>query len=116
MRQIEHKIQVSCVRWFRYQYQNKIIFAIPNGGARSVVTGAMLKAEGATKGVPDLLIPEPCGKYHGLFAEMKKPHGRTSHEQDMMIDALRDRGYYVAVCYDVEQFVNLVNNYFAERL
>lgn len=43
--------------WFRQTFKDVRIFAIPNGGARNVVTAARMKVEGVTAGVPDLYIP-----------------------------------------------------------
>ena len=112
MRNEEHNIQVACVRWFRLQYRNRLIFAIPNGGARSIVTGAMLKAEGATKGVPDLLIPEPHGEFHGFFVEMKTAKGTIKAEQKEMMRMLEERGYRCAVCRSFDDFRSIVAGYF----
>ena len=53
----EHLEQVRLVSWFRRQYPDTRIFAIPNGGGRSMAQGASLKAEGVTAGVPDIFIP-----------------------------------------------------------
>lgn len=38
----EHRIQVSCVRWFRMAHPQLAprLFAVPNGGRRDGVTGA----------------------------------------------------------------------------
>ena len=40
----ESQLQKSCVMWFRLQYPRLryLLFAVPNGGARSAVTGAIL--------------------------------------------------------------------------
>ncbi len=54
-----------------------LMHAIPNGGARgndsqtNKIRGAMLKAEGVKKGVPDIFLPVPLNGYHGLYIEMK---------------------------------------------
>ena len=66
----EHLEQVRLVSWFRRQWPNVRIFAIPNGGGRSMAQGASLKAEGVTAGVPDLHIPA-----WGLWVEMKRSTG-----------------------------------------
>lgn len=94
------------------QFRDRLIFAIPNGGARSIVTGAMLKAEGATKGVPDLLIPEPSGEFHGLFVEMKTVRGTIKAEQKEMMRMLEERGYRCAVCRSFDNFRLVVADYF----
>ena len=66
----EHLEQVRLVSWFRRQYPSVRIFAVPNGGARSGVQGAKLKAEGVSPGVPDLFIPA-----WNLWLEMKRETG-----------------------------------------
>lgn len=113
MRNDEHRLQCACVRWLRYQHPKVLCFAIPNGGARSALTGAMLKAEGVVAGVPDLLIAEPMGCYAGLFIEMKVKPNRPSNEQKEIISRLEDAGYRVAVCYSFEEFEKVVTDYMA---
>ena len=66
----EHLEQVRLVSWFRRSYPGVRVFAIPNGGARSGVQGASLKAEGVSPGVPDLFVPEWL-----LWVEMKREAG-----------------------------------------
>jgi len=66
----EHLEQVRLVSWFRKTYPSVRIFAIPNGGGRSMAQGASLKAEGVTAGVPDLYVPA-----WGLWVEMKRSTG-----------------------------------------
>jgi hypothetical protein len=53
----EHFEQCELVMWFRQTYFGVRVFAIPNGGQRSISTAARLKAEGVCAGVPDLFIP-----------------------------------------------------------
>ena len=63
-------MQRMCVGWFRLQYPavGKLLFAVPNGSRRDVVTGAILKWEGVVAGVADL-IPKKC--YASLCIEIK---------------------------------------------
>ena len=53
----EHAEQAGFVTWFRTKYPGTLIFAIPNGGKRDIVTAKKLQMEGVTPGVPDLFIP-----------------------------------------------------------
>ena len=58
----EHIEQVRFVSWWRKNYPEHKIYAIPNGGYRgdkkqSMIVGAKLKAEGVLRGVHDLHIP-----------------------------------------------------------
>jgi len=68
----EHLEQVRLVSWFRKTWPDVRIFAIPNGGGRSMAQGASLKAEGVTAGVPDLFVPA-----WSLWVEMKRTTGGT---------------------------------------
>lgn len=82
------------------------LFAIPNGGQRDKITAGKLKAEGVKRGVPDIMLPAPRGRFAGLFVEMKRPKatgqaaGATSEDQDSWIGYLRSAGYAVSVCFD----------------
>jgi hypothetical protein len=66
----EHLQQVRLVSWFRRQWPNVRIFAIPNGGGRSMAQGASLRAEGVQAGIPDLFVPAWL-----LWVEMKRETG-----------------------------------------
>ena len=59
---------------------NTFWFAIPNGGGRSAIEGAILKATGVRPGTPDM-----CFIHDGqpFFLELKAPGGRpTGHQLD----------------------------------
>jgi len=111
MRNNESRLQQQCVKWFRLQYPNILIAAIPNGGKRSVVTAAMLKREGALAGFPDLFIAKPNEFYSGLFVEMKWGNNKPTEQQKEVMQKLTDAGYKVAVCYSFDEFVNVVTSY-----
>lgn len=89
----EHYEQREFVRWFRQTYKDVRIFAIPNGGARSVSASGRLKAEGVSPGVPDLFVPE-----WRLWIEMKRQAGGVlSKQQKDWISYLALCGYKVVV-------------------
>ena len=56
MRHLESSLQIHCVRWFRYEHPDLVIFSIPNGGKRSAITAKIMKAEGQMPGVADLFV------------------------------------------------------------
>ena len=96
--QTEHEHQRELVSWFRKTYKARI-FAIPNGGYRGKATAMRLKAEGVSRGVPDLFVPA-----WGLWIEMKREQGGTlSPEQRDWIDYLSDNGYRCIVCKGFDQ-------------
>lgn len=89
----EHAEQVGFVTWFRLKFPGVLIFAIPNGGKRSLKTAKDLKAEGATPGIPDLFVPELK-----LWVEMKRASGGVlSQQQQQIIEYLGNCGYTVIV-------------------
>ncbi len=111
LRKNEHALQVACVRWIRARYPRLIIFAIPNGGARDAVTGARLKAEGATAGVPYLCVPLPRGGFSALYIEMKDGDTRVSAAQKEIIETLEKCGNKCVVCRSFDDFVASVTDY-----
>lgn len=113
MLNIESRIQQGCVRWFRLQYPeySTNFFSIPNGGLRSKVTGAILKSEGALAGVADLFLSVPNRFYHGLYIEMKKPKGRQQESQKLFQQAVEAQGYKYALCYSLDEFIAIINEY-----
>lgn len=91
----EHQEQLVVVAWLRARRIR--FFAVPNGGARSAITGARLRAEGQSAGVPDLIITTtPPGKF-GIVAvalEMKRRKGGSiSVEQREWLDHLKAQGW-----------------------
>ena len=124
MRDEEHNIQAACVRWFNLQWPEYrgLLFAIPNGGARSKATAGKLKAEGVVPGVADLILLVPrCVKahddegwyntIHALCIEMKTAKGRQSPEQKEWQAKVEGEGYRYAVCHSLDEFMAVVNGY-----
>ena len=127
MREEEHNIQAACVRWFNLQWPEYrgLLFAVPNGGARSKATAGKLKAEGVVAGVADLILlvpnnyetlatPRSGTWYHSIHAlciEMKTAKGRQSPEQKEWQAKVENEGYRYAVCHSIEEFMAVVNGY-----
>jgi len=114
MKHNESKLQQACVRWFRMQYPDKIIFAIPNGGKRDVREASRLKAEGVLAGVPDLFVPEARYGFHGLFIEMKFGDGKMTEAQEKICEDLKNLGYGVTTISTFEAFEKLMKSYFKD--
>jgi hypothetical protein len=89
----EHLEQVGFVAWFEARFPGVLIYAIPNGGRRSIKTGKDLKAEGVKAGMPDLHVPA-----WRLWIEMKRAKGgRLSQDQKAMAEYLEGIGHTVIV-------------------
>lgn len=107
MKHQESSLQTACVRWFRCQYPNLIIYAVPNGGSRNVREAQRLKAEGVLAGVADLVVMLPKGK--SLYIEMKvKGNRQTDNQKEFQKKAIT-LGYIYAVCYTFEEFCSIIN-------
>lgn len=87
------------------------IFAIPNGGKRDYKEAYFLKLEGCSAGVPDLFVPVPKGKYHGLFIEMKYGNNKATENQNRWIKYLNSVGYLAVVCYGCENAIKTIEKY-----
>ena len=112
----EHRIQVSCVRWFRLKYPHLFarLFAVPNGGRRDKVTAAKLKAQGVKAGIPDLQLAMARGGYFGLFIEFKAtpPHdAEVSKSQKDMLAKLQEQGYLAIVCRGMNEAMAQIGAY-----
>jgi len=73
----EHQEQAAFVSYLRARGIRH--FAVPNGGQRSAIAGARLKAEGVSRGVPDLHVASPpASGVVALIVELKRRNGRPS--------------------------------------
>ena len=118
----EHAHQAAFFCWLATQQVDerlKKAFAVPNGGERNKIVAARMKAEGVREGVPDVFIPipSPCGQWHGLFIEFKKP-GRENRKNGGMSDVqVEYRDYLISqnfghfVAYSYRQAVDVSLSY-----
>lgn len=76
-----------------------MLYHIPNGGSRNSAEAANLKKQGVKPGVPDICLPVPRGKYHGLYIELKRiKGGKLSSFQREWLQALAKQGYKALCC------------------
>ena len=112
----EHQLQVAVIQWWNrvhaiYGVPAEALFAIPNGGARDVITGARLKAEGVRRGIPDLMLAMRCHARSGLFIEMKVGSNKLSEHQSAFATHLLVNGYAFATCYTSERAIQAIVDY-----
>ncbi len=117
MKRSESSEQILLIQWCDVQSckypELKMIFAIPNGGSRHKLEAINLKRSGVKAGVPDLFLPRPNGKYHGLFIEMKYGKNKTTRNQDEWIKNLDKQGYKAVVCFGFEEAKEEILKYIA---
>lgn len=115
------------IKWLRLQHPNLIVI-VSIGGIKLTLPQVMnQKALGLTKGIPDIFIAEPNGKYCGLFIELKKSGTKLKTKkgtwinehieiQAEMIEKLKARGYYATFCIGFEEAKNIIDNYLNNKL
>ena len=117
----ESRHQIELMYWTRLQEnvhpELRLLHAIPNGGHRTPITAARMKAEGTKAGVPDLSLPVSRQGFLSLYIEMKvpkspgKPAGRVSDDQKRWIVDLQNEGHRVEVAYGWEQAKDILLDY-----
>lgn len=109
---LEHYAQVRIFNFF-YQFEDvyDLMYSVPNGGARDVVTGAQLKAGGLKRGMPDINLDKPAGAYHGLRLELKVGKGKPTEEQIQKLNLLDKQGYFAVLCYGTQEAIDVITAY-----
>jgi len=112
----EHAEQVALFQWRDLMAASRpellAMFAIPNGGAREAITGAILKREGVSAGVPDVFLAVARGKRHGLFIEMKRKCGGVfGAAQKQWAERLKAQGYCHKLCCGAEVAIETIERY-----
>jgi hypothetical protein len=110
----ESVIQQNAVKWFRYQYPELLLFAIPNGGARSKTEASIMSGEGVLAGVADLFLSVPNSRYCGLYIEIKTEKGRQRDSQKIFQAKAERAGYKYAICRSADEFIETINKYITQ--
>ena len=82
-----------------------------NGVRVPIGLAVKMKKAGLKKGYPDLFLPVPRGKFHGLYVEQKIKGGRQSEEQKWWEARLRQLGYAYFLCWDSRATCEVIEGY-----
>lgn len=111
----ESQMQQSCVRWFRMQFPDiaLLLFAVPNGGARNKREAGILKGEGVTAGVADIILLKPSGGFASLCVEFKtEDKGSNQREtQKRWQEVAETAGNKYVICRSFDDFYREVRSY-----
>jgi hypothetical protein len=118
-RALEHEEQTALFAWARIEARRdarlELLHAIPNGMAvSSIAEASRAKRTGRKAGVPDLCLPIPSGRYHGLYIELKRTGGTPCDvrpEQSHWLEQLNGQGYRAVVAYGWEEAVETIREY-----
>ncbi|MCM1166416.1 MAG: VRR-NUC domain-containing protein [Ruminococcus sp.] len=105
------------MKWFSLQFPDirPLFFAVPNGGARNRIEAGIMKGEGVTAGVADMLLLYPNQRYHGLCIEFKTPKGTQQDSQKRWQRHVENAGYKYIIIRDIESFIDNVKAYIYNR-
>ncbi len=97
----EHQIQQAVFEWANLACRSYpellLLYAVPNGGKRSIRAAAYMKSEGMKAGVPDVCLPVPRQNFGALYIEHKAEDGRLTPAQELWIERLSSAGNKVVV-------------------
>ena len=100
---------------------------VPNGGQRSAIVGAKLKASGVVRGYPDIMVfaPQvlpPINRRKevmvprvGLALELKVWPNKPTKDQEHIHNLLREAGWRVVTCWSLDAVISEVTAYFANQ-
>lgn len=117
----EYQEQEAIFRWAEKMQTRHPELAMLNGSLNGVrlSMGQRIKAKrsGMKAGIPDINLPVPKGKYHGLYIELKrKKGGKLSREQKLWLQSLSDYGYFACVCKGRKAAIEVIEKYIREKL
>lgn len=112
----EAQEQEALFRWAAYSRGKypalELLYHIPNEGRRSGLTGYRMKLQGLRRGVPDICLPVPSGRFTALYIELKRRKGgRVSEEQRGWIAALNRVGCRAVVCRGWDEARDVIMDY-----
>jgi hypothetical protein len=127
----EESIQIQVSNYIRTAYPNAIFTAESSGLRLPMGLAMKAKKQRSERALPDLILLEPRGKYHGLCVELKKvspfkrdgtlkrqmqkrPNGeRFDHlaEQKAVLERLMEKGYWAQFATGFDEARRLIDAY-----
>ena len=105
MKHIESQTQKAIVKYLR---ANKIfVFAVPNGGKRRLREATIMKSEGVTAGVSDLIILLP---ERPVFIEMKQEKTKQTDTQKIFQANVQALGFEYYVWRSLDDAIKFVDS------
>jgi len=119
----EESLQTAVSSYIKLQFPD-VMFTAESSGIRLTIGQAVkAKKQRSQRGLPDMIILEPRGKYHGLCLELKKEGsspfkkdgtlkaGQHLLEQSHAIRELKKRGYFACFCSGFYQSKEMIDAY-----
>jgi len=112
----EDDLQKEVKKYIEAKYPTVFFIHVPNGGKRSKAEAGIFKAMGVKAGIPDILIfdsgNDKYSHHKGLSIELKNRNGVVSDKQFECMEELTKRNWRCVVCWNMEEIILVLNNYF----
>ena len=128
---LEHDEQAALFAWAELAQgehpELAMLYANVNGGklpyhrnAKGQVTSPQrikLVQEGLKRGIPDITLAVPRGRFHALYVELKRADrsNKPSPEQVEWIERLRYYGYAAVICYGAQDAISTIVAYLTQE-
>lgn len=117
----EYNLHRAICRYISLQYPKTIYNSDHSGVNMSKTARGQAKTLRSERGIPDLVIYEPKGEYHGLFLEIKtsspfKKDGEIKNnehlkEQQHVLWKLEQRGYRALFVWSLTEAMIIIDEY-----
>lgn len=115
----ELQTQIRIVKAAReaFPHECRLLHHIPNGANTNALRGKLNQMSGIIAGIPDLFLPYPAGKYHGLYMEVKKDQiSRVRKDQKYCLTELAQEGYFTCTARSPQEGIKLIHYYLTHVL
>ena len=92
-----------------------MLFAVPNGGFRNKREAGIMKAEGVTAGVADVILLTPPGGYASLCVEFKTEDGTQRATQKEWQKAAEGAGNKYVIVRSFDAFKEEIETYLSAK-
>ena len=120
MKHHESAHQQQVIEWARMASRSakypmlEMLHCSLNGVKLSKPQAGIAKGQGMLSGVPDLFLPVPRGKYHGLYIEMKHGDNTLTENQKKFLQNAANVGFAVSVCYSAQEAIKRIEDYYKD--
>ena len=117
---LESAHQQQVIEWARMASRSakypmlEMLHCSLNGVKLSKSQAGIAKGQGMLSGVPDLFLPVPRGKYHGLYIEMKHSTNTLTDNQKKFLQNAANVGFAVSVCYSAQEAIKRIEDYYKD--
>ncbi len=120
----EESLQIAVSKYLLMAYP-WVIFTAESSGIRLTMGQAVkAKKQRSQRGLPDMMILEPSGRYHGLMIELKREGespfkikdgslkaGQHLRDQADAIKQLKAKGYFACFCTGFDEAKEIIDAY-----